>query len=399
LRQILLNLIGNAIKFTEAGEVAVAVTVTDLRADSPALHFSVRDTGIGLSAEQQSKIFRPFEQANSSTTRKYGGTGLGLAISSRLVAMMGGEIWIDSAPDQGSTFHFTIRLAKPATPVETPVGQSWKNLRGLRVLVIDDNATNRRILQQMTLRWEMEPELADSGPSALEQLQSATQSGRPFDLIFLDEQMPGMDGFEVVAQMRVKRAYYGPAIMMITSSDQTSSLVRCRQQGIAVHLTKPVRFAEVLAAIQIATGVTEEQRLPTAIPGSFLPSETSLDILVAEDNVVNQKVAIAMLEKLGHRVTLARNGSEAVAKWAQGDFDLIFMDVQMPEMDGFEATRQIRSKETTGGLHIRIIAMTANAMSGDRERCVASGMDDYVSKPISRRSLEEAIERLQPSKL
>jgi len=399
LRQIQLNLIGNAIKFTEAGEVAVAVTVTDLRADRPAFHFSVRDTGIGLAAEQQSKIFRPFEQANSSTTRKYGGTGLGLAISSRLVEMMGGEIWIDSAPGQGSTFHFTIRLAKPATPAETPVGQSWKNLRGLRVLVIDDNATNRGILQQMTLRWEMEPELADSGPSALEQLQSATRSGRPFDLIFLDEQMPGMDGFEVVAQMRAKRAYYGPAIMMITSSDQTSSLVRCRQQDIAVHLTKPIRFAEVLAAIQIATGLTEEQRLPTAIPAAFLPSETSLHILVAEDNLVNQKVAVAMLEKLGHRVTLARNGSEAVAKWAQGDFDLIFMDVQMPEMDGFEATQQIRSKETTGGLHIRIIAMTANAMSGDRERCVASGMDDYVSKPISRRSLEEAIERFQPSKL
>jgi CheY-like chemotaxis protein len=208
-----------------------------------------------------------------------------------------------------------------------------------------------------------------------------------------------MDGFEVVAQMRAKRAYYGPAIMMITSSDQTSSLVRCRQHDIAVHLTKPIRFAEVLAAIQIATGLTEEQTLPTAIPGAFLPSETSLHILVAEDNLVNQKVAVAMLEKLGHRVTLARNGSEAVAKWAQRDFDLIFMDVQMPEMDGFEATQQIRSKETTGGLHIRIIAMTANAMSGDRERCVASGMDDYVSKPISRRSLEEAIERLQPSKL
>ena len=169
--------------------------------------------------------------------------------------------------------------------------------------------------------------------------------------------------------------------------------------NIAVHLTKPIRFAEVLAAIQIATGVTEEQRLPMAIPGAFLPSETSLDILVAEDNLVNQKVAVAMLEKLGHRVTLARNGSEAVAKWAQGGFDLIFMDVQMPEMDGFEATQQIRSKETTGRLHIRIIAMTANAMSGDREHCVASGMDDYVSKPISRRSLEEAIERLQTSKL
>jgi CheY-like chemotaxis protein len=272
-------------------------------------------------------------------------------------------------------------------------------LCGLRVLVIDDNATNRRILQQMTLRWEMEPQLADSGSSALEQLQSATQSGRPFDLIFLDEQMPGMDGFEVVAHMRARRVYHGPAIMMITSSDQISSLARCRQRDIAIHLTKPIRSAELLAAIQMALGIIGEDRLPTSITGAFIPSETSLHILVAEDNVVNQKVAVAMLAKLGHRVTLAMNGSEAVAKWAQGNFDLIFMDVQMPNMDGFEATQQIRSKETSGGLHIPIVAMTANAMSGDRERCIASGMDDYVSKPISRQSLEEAIERLQTSKL
>jgi len=401
LRQILLNLIGNAIKFTETGEVSVTVGVAEACEDGPRLHFSVHDTGIGISAEQQSQLFRPFQQANSSTTRQYGGTGLGLAISSRLVELMGGEIWIDSALGTGSTFHFTVRLAKAAAPPESSVGKSWEDLRGLRVLIIDDNATNGRILQQMTLRWEMQPELADSGPAALEQLRSTARTGRRFDLILLDEQMPGMDGFEVIEHLRADPASYGTVIMMLTSSDQSASAARCRQQGIPIYLTKPTRIGELLAASQMALGNAEEEQAPTTNPPAIALSELSegaLNILVAEDNQVNQKIAAAMLGKMGHRVTLAMNGAEAVAKWGEGNFDLIFMDMQMPEMDGLEATRQIRSEEHAKGRHIAIIAMTANAMSGDRERCVASGMDDYVSKPISRRSLEEAIERVELSK-
>jgi two-component system sensor histidine kinase/response regulator len=398
LRQILLNLTGNAIKFTETGEVSVTVGVAEAGEDGPMLHFSVRDTGIGLSAEQQSKLFRPFQQGNSSTTRQYGGTGLGLAISSRLVELMGGEIWIDSALGAGSTFHFTVRLAKAAAPPESSVGKSWEDLRGLRVLIIDDNATNQRILQQMTLRWEMQPELADSGPAALERLQSAARTGRRFDLILLDEQMPGMDGFEVIEHLRADPASYGTAIMMLTSSDQSASAARCRQQGIPIYLTKPTRIAELFAAIQMALGNAEREQAPTTTPSAIALSEGSLNILAAEDNQVNQKIAAAMLGKMGHRVTLAMNGVEAVAKWSEGNFDLIFMDMQMPEMDGLEATRQIRSEEHAKGRHIAIIAMTANAMSGDRERCIASGMDDYVSKPISRRSLEEAIDRFELSK-
>jgi signal transduction histidine kinase/CheY-like chemotaxis protein len=404
LRQILLNLIGNAIKFTETGEVSVTVSVAEASEDGPRLHFSVHDTGIGLSAEQQSQLFRPFQQANSSTTRQYGGTGLGLAISSRLVELMGGEIWIDSALGTGSTFHFTVRLARAAAPPESSIGKSWEDLRRLRVLIIDDNATNRRILQQMTLRWEMQPELADSGPAALEQLRSTARTGRRFDLILLDEQMPGMDGFEVIEHLRAEAASYGTAIMMLTSSDQSASAARCRQQGIPIYLTKPTRIGELFAAIQMALGNAEEEQAPMTNPPAIGLSELSelsegsLNILVAEDNQVNQKIAAAMLGKMGHRVTLAVNGAEAVAKWGEGNFDLIFMDMQMPEMDGLEATRQIRSQEDAKGRHIAIIAMTANAMSGDRERCVASGMDDYVSKPISRRSLEEAIERFELSK-
>jgi signal transduction histidine kinase/CheY-like chemotaxis protein len=398
LRQILLNLIGNAIKFTETGEVSVTVGVAEASEDGPRLHFSVHDTGIGLSAEQQSELFRPFQQANSSTTREYGGTGLGLAISSRLVELMGGKIWIESALGAGSTFHFTVRLAKAAAPAESSAGKSWEDLRGLRVLIIDDNATNRRILQQMTLRWEMQPELADSGPAALEQLRSSARTGQRFDLILLDEQMPGMDGFEVIEHLRADPASYGTAIMMLTSSDQSASAARCRQQGIPIYLTKPTRIGELFAAMQMALGNAEGEQAPATIPPAIALSEGSLNILVVEDNQVNQKIASAMLGKMGHRVTLAMNGVEAVAKWGEGNFDLIFMDMQMPEMDGLEATRQIRSEEQAKGRHIAIIAMTANAMSGDRERCVASGMDDYVSKPISRRSLEEAIERFELSK-
>jgi two-component system sensor histidine kinase/response regulator len=394
LRQVLLNLIGNAIKFTATGQVSVAVSLVEAGEDRPMLHFAVQDTGIGLSPEQQSKIFRPFEQANSSTTRQYGGTGLGLAISSRLVELMEGEIWIASALGNGSTFHFTVRLAKAAAPPESLIAMSSNNLRGLRVLIVDDNAANRRLLQQMTLRWEMEPELADSGPSALERLQSATRDGRRLDLILLDEQMPGMNGFEVIEHIRADPPYHGTAIMMLTSSDSASSAARCRQHGIPITLMKPIRIAELFAAMQLALGNTERERPPATVSPVAEPLGAALHILVSEDNRVNQKIAVAMLGKMGHRVTLACNGVEAVAKWREGNFDLIFMDMQMPEMDGLEATRRIRRGEHANGTHIPIIAMTANALNGDRELCIASGMDDYVSKPVSRRALEEAIEHL-----
>jgi signal transduction histidine kinase/CheY-like chemotaxis protein/ligand-binding sensor domain-containing protein len=396
LRQVLLNLTSNAIKFTHKGEVAVRVSLEGADESGANLHFSVRDTGIGFSAEQQSKLFQPFEQGDSSTTRHYGGTGLGLAISARIVGIMEGRIWADSVPDVGSTFHFTVRLAKAALApeVKRSAEASREALRGMRVLIVDDNATNRLILQQMTLSWQMRPELAASGPEGLVKLEEAVRAGQPFRLLLLDEMMPGMDGFEVIERIRAHGSSTEATIMMLTSSDRGSSVTRCRRHGVACHLIKPVRNAELLAAIRKALGNAKPAMMDEAIPHVAAPAHRSLHILVAEDNRVNQKLAAATLEKMGHRVTVATNGAEALDKWREAGFDLIFMDVQMPEIDGFEATQLIRSQEDVQQKHTPIVAMTANAMRGDRERCVSAGMDDYVSKPISRASLEMAIERV-----
>ena len=390
LRQVLLNLIGNAIKFSQTGEIVLEVNVQELEGLQITLLFSVRDTGIGIAPETQPKLFEPFAQADSSTTRLYGGTGLGLAISKRIVQLMGGTIWMESALGAGSTFYFTARLGVATQSRSEPV---LADLRGLPVLIIDDNATSRRILFELARCWGMVPEVADSGAIGLTKLETAAESGCPYGLILLDEQMPGMGGLEMIERIRTRPALEGATILMLSSSDQTSSAARCRQLGVGTYLVKPVKPAELLAMIRRAVcGWQPKRRLspsPIVSPGQ----QRALSVLVVEDNTINQKVTVAMLEKMGHRAVVASDGSEAIAKWNEYQIDLIFMDVQMPTMDGFEATRRIRREELARGGHVPIVAMTAHAMSGDRERCLEAGMDDYVSKPVNRAALEEALRR------
>ena len=393
LRQVLVNLTGNAIKFTEKGEVVVTVNRELRNGNEVKLRFAVRDTGIGIAPEKQSKIFQAFEQADSSTTRNYGGSGLGLAISKRIVHLMGGEIWLESVPAVGSNFQFTVALAPSDNPAEAITPLSMEELRGVRVLIIDDNATNRRILVELLTHWGMQPEGAESGIVGLSKLEDCSKSGRPFQLVMLDEQMPGMGGLEVVEHIRANPALRGAMVMMLTSVDQTLSTARCRQMGLQIYLIKPIKPTELLTAIRktLANVKAVTPRQPTGAGNQ--PAERTLRILLAEDNPVNQKLAMTMLQKAGHQVSLAVNGVDALAKWSKGEFDLILMDVQMPEMDGFEAARRIRRQEPSGRARIPIIAMTARAMGGDRERCLEAGMDDYVSKPVSQTELRETIAR------
>jgi signal transduction histidine kinase/CheY-like chemotaxis protein len=391
LRQVLVNLAGNAVKFTEKGEVVVNVSLESRELSGLKVHFAVRDTGIGIPAETQGRLFRPFEQADSSTTRQYGGTGLGLAISKKLVDLMGGDIWLESTPGEGSTFHFTARLGIAENAKESSFG-TIADLRGIRVLIIDDNATNRRILHEMVARWQMVPQTADSGPAALAKLEAASAAGQPFRLILLDEQMPGMSGLEVIEHVRANPGLRGATILMLTSADQSSSAARCRELSVDMYLIKPIKPTELLAMIRRALQGTRTQTV-ARVPGRRRSTSRSLSILVAEDNIVNQRVAAAMLETLGHQTTLAVDGIEAINKSSETHFDLVFMDVQMPGIDGFEAARCIRRRELATDTRIPIIAMTARAMNGDRELCIEAGMDDYVSKPMSLDALERALAR------
>ncbi len=393
LRQILTNLVGNAIKFTEQGEVLLAVQLESHCAQEACLHFTVRDTGVGIPAEKQQAIFRAFEQADSSTTRKYGGTGLGLTISRRLVEMMGGRIWVDSADDRGSTFHFTIRCAVSTQSLaRRPVPPA--DLRGLLVLVVDDNATNRRILNEMLTHWQMRPTTVDGGGAALGCMMHAVAAGTPFPLVLIDAHMPEMNGFELADRIKHTPELAGATIMMLSSVDLTGEAARCRELGVAAFLTKPIRQSELLDAVLLALGsVTRAESRAAARPEATAPSSRRLHVLLAEDNAVNQRLAVRILEKRGHTVVVADNGREALAAFEREPFDLVLMDVQMPEMGGFEATAEIRRRETR---HTPIVAMTAHAMQGDRERCLAAGMDAYVSKPIDAKSLFEVIESLVP---
>ncbi len=413
LRQVLTNLVGNAIKFTEQGEVAVSVEIAarrfslaDLVEEGKSeienskskiqLHFAVRDTGIGIAAEKQQAIFNPFEQADGSTTRRYGGTGLGLAISRRLVEAMGGRLWVESEVGRGSTFHFTVRCplsAQPALRQPVPV----EHLNGLLVLVVDDNATNRRILNGMLTHWQMRPTTVDGGWAALGCMMHAVSNGTPFPLVLIDVHMPEMDGFTLAERIKDTPELAGATIMMLSSADLTNELARCRELGVAAHLTKPVRQAELLSAILVALGSVPRAESRAAVsPGPTEPSPRRLHVLLAEDHPVNQRLAARLLEKRGHRVVVANNGREALAAFEREGFDVVLMDVQMPEMDGFEATAAIRECENNTGYHIPIIAITAYAMRGDEERCLQAGMDGYISKPIRSDALFEAIERLIP---
>jgi signal transduction histidine kinase/CheY-like chemotaxis protein len=398
LRQIMFNLLGNAIKFTKEGEVVLTVRKAAEKDENGALlQFSVRDTGVGIAPDKLSKIFTAFEQEDTSTTRQYGGTGLGLTISSRLVEMMLGRIWVESDQGKGSSFHFTARFEVSSAPLEQTVDLRLEALRGLRALVVDDNYTNRRILHEMLLRWKMCPELAESGANAITMLRGAALEKLPYPLVIVDRHMPEMDGFTLLETIHADPALQSTAIMMLTSGDQPEDSRRCQELGVAEYAIKPVSQQELLKLILRALGkVAKEEKsaasrtLPAPVP---LAVVAPLRILLAEDNVFNQKVALGLLGRMGHNITVANNGLEAVELYSTSRFDLIFMDVQMPEMDGFQATKIIRQEQEKSGIRVPIIAMTAHAMQGDRERCLAAGMDDYASKPIGRKDLMEVIAR------
>jgi signal transduction histidine kinase/CheY-like chemotaxis protein len=397
LRQIIMNLIGNAIKFTARGEVGLEVAVESRTRDQAQLHFAVRDTGIGIDPEKQKLIFEAFSQADSSTARKFGGTGLGLTISSRLVSMMGGRMWVESELGKGSRFHFTAQVGT-ARGVGSSEPAKRVQLAGLPVLVVDDNLTNRRILGEVLRRWDMQPELAASGAEALTMLQQADRSDSGFALLLVDAQMPAMDGFSLVERIRQQGDLRKITIMMLTSAGQRGDAARCRQLGIAAYLVKPIVQSQLLDAILnvLGTNVQQAEPPPLVTRHSLREGHRSLRVLLAEDNLVNQVLASRLLEKLGHTVLVAGNGRKVLEALEKQEFDLVVMDVSMPEMDGFEAAAAIRTKEGATGSHIPIIAMTAHAMKGDRERCLAAGMDAYVSKPIQASELFEAIKTLPP---
>jgi signal transduction histidine kinase/CheY-like chemotaxis protein/HAMP domain-containing protein len=400
LRQVIINLVGNAIKFTSEGEVAV--TVQAGAKGARLLHFTVTDTGIGIAPDKQQVIFEPFSQADSSTTRRYGGTGLGLTISTRLVEMMGGRIWVDSSAGRGSQFHFTAQLEavaveSDADPIDVGVRPALETLRGAKVLVVDDNRTNRRILEGLLNRWEMESTSVESGAEALEQLSAASGAGEPYELILTDLNMPVMDGFTLVEHIRERSNLSAATIMMLSSGGNRGDAARCQQLGMAAYLMKPIRQSELREAIARALGARKHDGAMPLITrytlGSAVDSPAFLRILLAEDNPVNQLLMTRLLEKRGHHVKLAGNGREALAALAQARYDLVFMDLQMPEMDGLEATAAIRAGEQTSGLHQMIVALTAHAMKGDSDRCLAAGMDDYLSKPVALQDLDELLER------
>ena len=396
LRQVIVNIVGNAIKFTHQGEVFVDVEVESKRDPEIVLHFKVRDTGIGIAPEKQRESFEAFTQADGSMTRKYGGTGLGLAISSRLVRMMGGNIWVESGLGKGSTFHFTVCLerAKNAPPQTSPgdIG----DLRNLKVLVVDDNSTNREILDVMLKHWLMHPQVASSAQEGLTALEKAADAGAPFSLVLLDAQMPEMDGFWLAERIRQHPRSSGAVIMMLTSAGQRGDVARCRELGIDVYLIKPIRQSELLEAVLSVLGKTlpGTERPPVITRHTLRENRRKLNILIAEDNPVNQQLALRLLEKRGHLVTLASNGSEALELLKKSSFDIILMDVQMPVLNGFQATEAIRNEEKSTGNHIPIIAMTAHAMQGDRERCLEGGMDAYISKPVQGNELIAMVEEI-----
>ncbi|QEH36332.1 Signal transduction histidine-protein kinase BarA [Aquisphaera giovannonii] len=410
LGQVLINLVGNAIKFTEHGEVVVSIRRADSHSGGPAggdgdrevsLAFEVRDTGPGIPAETQCRLFQPFTQADSSTTRRYGGTGLGLTIARRIVEMMGGRIVLESEPGRGSIFRFTARLsarAEGAVAVEETV-----SLRDLPVLAVDDNETNRAILREVLSHWGMSPKLAPDAETALRMMALAAAAGSPFAVVVSDVMMPGMDGFELAERIRDRPELSGAAVILLSSAGARDDDARGRRCGAAAFLTKPAKQSELLDAIMTAVSALPREARPAGSrpvgpEGPAAPGPArALRVLLAEDNATNQVLAISLLERDGHLVEVAPNGKEALDALAARPFDVVLMDIQMPVMDGFEATALIREREGRSGGHVPIIAMTAHAMKGDRERCLESGMDGYVAKPIRAADLRRALEEVVPA--
>jgi PAS domain S-box-containing protein len=426
LGQVVINLVGNAIKFTGQGEVVLSVSLSDEKAadraapaydravrrgenagrsgadDAVTLLFAVSDTGPGIPRDKQARLFQPFTQADTSTTRRFGGTGLGLTIAKRLVELMDGRIWFESDPGRGSTFYFTASLSLQAAETHA-VDTEAVSLRGLPVLVVDDNATNRLILQEILTRWGMMPALAESAPAALAAMDEAAASGLRFAVILSDVMMPGVDGFELAERIKRHPSLSGTAVILLSSADRQPASARWHQAGVAAYLSKPVKQSELLAAILTAVApstkpaTTERVGRDTRQPTSGFCRSTPLRVLLVEDNATNQRLAVALLEKGGHTVETAGSGKEALAALATQPFDVVLMDIQMPEMDGFEATARIRQQEQATGGHIPIVAMTAHAFTGDRERCLEAGMDGYVSKPVHASDLYSALAAVTPS--
>jgi two-component system sensor histidine kinase/response regulator len=392
LRQIIVNLMGNAIKFTEHGEVILTVS-REPQEDSLILRFSVRDTGIGIADDKLSKIFVAFEQADTSTTRVYGGTGLGLSISTRLVEMMQGQISVQSRVGVGTTFSFTAKF-EPTGEVVDEITLSPAALQGVRVLVVDDNATNRTILRKTLSKWGMVVDLAESGADVMALLYSTANSGVSYPLIIVDGHMPYMDGFALLERIRAAKELKVGKAMMLSSAEQAGAMQRCQELGVTEYAIKPVASEDLLRLLLKMMGKEiAGAAAPLASEGDAPAAAKPLRILLAEDNIYNQKVALGMLAMDKHMVTVANNGREAFEAFGRGTFDLVFMDMQMPEVDGKEATRLIRQLQQSSGIRVPIVAMTAHAMAGDREKCLAAGMDDYISKPISRDELVAVIVR------
>ena len=391
LRQIVVNLVGNAIKFTERGEIVVHTDVDEQSDGSVLLHFAVTDTGIGIPPEKIKTVFGAFEQADTSTTRRYGGTGLGLAICARLSRLMKGTVWAESELGKGSTFHFSVRLGladSPPKPVEKRIVQ------GNRILVVDDNATNRLILDEMLRNWGIDVTSVESVDDALAALQKARETEKPYQLVLSDVHMPDRDGFDLAQQMYDDGSMDQAVVMMLTSGDRSGDIAKCRDLGVAAYLRKPVKQSELFDVLVKALAVDGMDESEPGAPAGEHKRDIALPplrVLLAEDSVVNQKLALALLNKWGLTVSVAQNGAEAVELATTQEFDLVLMDVQMPEMDGLEATRQIRAHEAEAGGHRPIIAMTAHAMTGDREECLEAGMDSYVSKPVRSWQLKQEI--------
>jgi len=400
LRQIIVNLVSNAIKFTERGEVGLEVTQEHANSDQVVLHFKVRDSGIGIPKNKHKAIFESFTQADGSTTRRYGGTGLGLTISTKLVALMEGQIWVESEPGQGSCFHFTVHLGVATDPLPRS-SPNEALLAGTTVLIVDDNATNRRILMDTVQRWEMQATGAAGAEDALRLMSEAQERGRPFQLLLSDVHMPDVDGFRLVEQIRKHDTLVFPLVLMLTSGGQRGDGARCRELGVSGYLTKPVRMAELKEAIMAllahkdASSPVGADSLVTrySIRAARVQSAAPVRVLLAEDNIVNQRLALRILEKEGYEVVVADNGRKAVEAWAEHRCDVILMDVQMPDMDGLSAAAAIREREKTTGEHVPIIAVTAHAMQNDDQWCLSSGMDAYISKPFRARDVVELIEK------
>ncbi len=401
LRQVLTNLVGNAIKFTEGGEVVVYVTLVAADADSVLARFEVKDTGLGIPAEAQKRLFQAFSQADSSTTRKYGGTGLGLAISKRLVAMMQGEIGVQSEPGKGSTFSFTARFGRPSAEPKIATCASMDGWADLRVLVVDDNASARQSLRHQIFAWHLQKGSAADGFEALQVLRAAAAEGRPYDIALLDVEMPEMDGLTLARAIKADPAIPPIHLIALTNKGHPLGADDAAAAGIEASLTKPVRQSPLLDCLvnvigrNLATSLSSRGnvRLP-ALPEEVLKELRAARLLLAEDNAVNQKVALGLLAKFGCTADVAANGFEVLERMQSAAYSLIFMDCQMPEMDGFEATRLIRKHEgETGSAPAHIIALTASAMQGDREHCLSVGMNDYVVKPIRMPELRQALER------